>query len=122
MRDKEAGTFKGARLDRALGSLEWLDTFPDTSVTHMPMINSDHSPIMVTTRRGETKPTSRFHFQAARSTHERFEEVVSDVWNDNASVMVNTKNMDVVLSDWNRTTFGNIHAKKMKLIARIGRI
>lgn len=87
MRGRESGTFRGARLDRALASSEWLDTFPDTSVTHMPMIESDHSPLLVTTERVEARPRSRFHFQAAWTTHARFEEVVSEAWNDNAIVM-----------------------------------
>ncbi|XP_074304872.1 uncharacterized protein LOC141639712 [Silene latifolia] len=35
------------RLDRAYATQDWLDLFPSTSVLHLPILVSDHSPIML---------------------------------------------------------------------------
>lgn len=51
-------TFKGARLDRALGDGDRRLRFNEASVKHLPMIQSDHSPILINTqeRQGHRKP------------------------------------------------------------------
>ncbi|XP_031101868.1 uncharacterized protein LOC116005772 [Ipomoea triloba] len=46
-RGREEGTFKGARLDRALCSMDWLDQMKDTKVYHLTAFGSDHYPIMI---------------------------------------------------------------------------
>lgn len=45
-RGNDTATFKGARLDRGLCSVNWLDSFPSTKITHLPAIASDHAPIL----------------------------------------------------------------------------
>lgn len=122
MRGKGSESFKGARLDRALGSSDWLDTFPNTSVTHMPTLTSDHCPLKRSTERVEDRPRSRFFFQAAWPAHESFERVVLDNWKNTEKITTNAANMAWALTNWNRETFGNIHAKKRKLLARLGGI
>lgn len=122
MRGKESDTFKGARLDRALGSSEWMDMFPDTSVTHLPMFGSDHAPIRVTTDTERDHHRRRFFFQATWPSHKSFGKVVSNNWNEGDSIMSNARHMADVLAKWNKNTFGNIHARKRKLLARIGGI
>ncbi|XP_019160870.1 PREDICTED: uncharacterized protein LOC109157416 [Ipomoea nil] len=44
MRGIDTPSFKGARLDCALCNIEWNLRFSAASVTHLPMIGSDHSP------------------------------------------------------------------------------
>lgn len=119
MRGKGSESFKGARLDRALRSSEWLDIFPNTAVDHMPMINFDQSPIKVTTMLDGAGPKSIFHFQAAWTTHVNFDKVVSEVWNEDTSIMTNVNHLATAFTEWNRSTFGNIHARKRKLVARL---
>lgn len=36
MRGTEASTFRGARLDRVLSSVEWMEMFPHATNTHLP--------------------------------------------------------------------------------------
>ncbi|XP_031116794.1 uncharacterized protein LOC116020460 [Ipomoea triloba] len=64
-RGREGETFKGARLDRALCSTNWLDTFPDTSVTHLTMLKSDHCPILMEFDKPQARSHQRFMFQGA---------------------------------------------------------
>ncbi|XP_019178099.1 PREDICTED: uncharacterized protein LOC109173323 [Ipomoea nil] len=40
-------SFKGARLDRAICSVEWRLWFPDAEVIHLPRVSSDHTPLLV---------------------------------------------------------------------------
>lgn len=46
-RGKDGQNFRGARLDRALCTPEWLDKFPHLKVKHLPALKSDHSPILL---------------------------------------------------------------------------
>lgn len=122
MRGNEENTFKGARLDRALGSSEWMDMFSDTTVTHLPMFGSDHAPVKVTTVSEGEQLQPRFFFQAAWPLHDSFSTVVSENWNQDSTVMRNVQHMAGTFMTWNRRTFGNIHAKKRRLLARLGGI
>lgn len=122
MRGKSSESFKGARLDRALGSTKWMDTFPDTSIIHLPMFSSDHSPIKVVIGKGTEGPRNRFFFQATWPAHEDIDRVVSETWTNTTQITINTNHIAEALSKWNRDTFGNIHAKKRKLMARLGGI
>lgn len=120
MRGNRFDSFKGARLDRAIGTSERIDMFPNTSITHMPLFSSDHSPIKVSMEREGECPKRRFLFQATWPLHDNFVKVVSDTWKAVKSVMDNTKHMAEALWDWNINTFGNIHARKRKLLACLG--
>lgn len=46
-------------------------------------------------------------------------KVVKNNWVKENSVMENAKRMSGVISEWNKTSFGNIHQKKRRLLARI---
>lgn len=51
------------RLDRALANAAWISLYENYRVQHLPMVGSDHRPILL-----DTVPTTRvgrnFHFQA----------------------------------------------------------
>ncbi|XP_019186538.1 PREDICTED: uncharacterized protein LOC109181240 [Ipomoea nil] len=49
MRGINTTTFKGARLDRALANGDWRIRFPEARVEHLPMIASDHCPLLIDT-------------------------------------------------------------------------
>lgn len=39
-------TFKGARLNRGLGSVDWFENFPCMRITHLPAVTLDHIPLL----------------------------------------------------------------------------
>ncbi|KAH9770764.1 putative ribonuclease H protein [Citrus sinensis] len=85
------------RLDIAVCNDRWLIKHANSSVMHLPKIDSDHRPILVKfqnmdSRHGGPRP---FRFLAAWLTDER---------------------------RWNKEIFGNIIYRKRKLLARIGGI
>lgn len=40
-------TFTGAWLDRAMGNMEWNFVFEETTITHLPKIHPDHTPLLI---------------------------------------------------------------------------
>nr|GME00746.1 splicing factor 3B subunit 2 [Ipomoea batatas] len=82
-RGMENATFKGARLDRALCSMEWIERFGNTEVTHLPMVNSDHCPILISSASSSQTHSKSFKFQGAWTRHPRFLEAIKEAWNGN---------------------------------------
>lgn len=73
--------FKGARLDCALCSFKWLENFTNTTVTHLPSVNSDHTPLLIQTNRNvKDVANKRFTFQEAWTLHEDFINVMANNW------------------------------------------
>lgn len=118
-RGKDHNTFKGARLDRALCSPEWLEAFPDVIVKHLPKINSDHSPILIELDKRAGGNTKSFSFQQAWMTHPEFEKVIEENWNKESSTMENNLKLAPILEAWNREHFGNIFKRKDRLMRRL---
>ncbi|XP_019179248.1 PREDICTED: uncharacterized protein LOC109174466 [Ipomoea nil] len=123
MRGVNSTSFKGARLDRALSNIEWRSMFPNVSVLHLPMIQSDHSPLLVNTSETPQIPINRsFRFNMAWASHANFQPLVKSCWSTNRSLNSNKNEMAVALSSWNINTFGNIFHRKNRLLARLGGI
>lgn len=62
MRGKEAGTFKGARLDRAVYTTRLLELFSNFKVKNLPAYNSDYTALLVSLEHKNRKITERFDF------------------------------------------------------------
>lgn len=119
-RGTQQATFRGARLDRALGDIDWRVRFQKAGVKHLPMISSDHSPLLISTDGYKTdKRVPRFSFQVAWFTNKDLEEVVRNNWNRNLALTDNIHNLVPELKSWNDKVFGCIAKKKNRLMARI---
>lgn len=70
------------RLDRALCNNEWRIHFPDSGVTHLTQLKSDHRPIMLKLKHAPTPPQHDrpFRFQACWLTHDNFKEFMQASW------------------------------------------
>ncbi|KAL2929467.1 Epithelial membrane protein 2 [Bienertia sinuspersici] len=82
-------TRRSARLDRVLCNTEWASHFSNASVKHLPAIQSDHCPPLISLNgfsplRAINKP---FRFQAAWMTHEKFQGFVENSWNNEAPLV-----------------------------------
>ncbi|XP_073304620.1 uncharacterized protein [Primulina huaijiensis] len=120
MRGNNSNTFKGARLDRGVCTIEWREMFPEARVMHLPIIQSDHDPLLVKLH-GDKKYKCKgpFRFQAAWLTHSDFQNVIQHEWQDQRMLKDNVISLANVLTEWNSATFGNIHKRKRELISRI---
>lgn len=76
-RDPQARVWE--RLDRALANAAWISLHENYRVQHLPMVGSDHRPILL-----DTVPTTRvrrnFHFEAMWNRHESFLHQVMQSW------------------------------------------
>lgn len=105
--------FKGTRFDRALCNMEWGMRFQSSSVEHLVMTYSDHSPILVKTEAAHTsKRKDSFKFQATWLTNKTIFEVVENNLNKGGEFTENIQRISQVLTSWNREVFENIGKKK----------
>lgn len=73
------------RLDKVLASTEWCDKFPNASVSHLPIINSDNNPILlicehITPRKKHVARVEAHWFQ-----YHRFSDILKDIWHKRLS-------------------------------------
>ncbi|KAJ4833299.1 hypothetical protein Tsubulata_004319 [Turnera subulata] len=112
-----------ARLDRFICNDEWRIKFPEASVIHLPRIGSDHCPVLLKSGTTPPPPDRRpFRYLAAWQTHPGFGQFVMENWVSSTSFHDTIQHFMDKLKMWNRETFGNIHLRKKRLLARISGI
>ncbi|KAJ4828944.1 hypothetical protein Tsubulata_007388 [Turnera subulata] len=113
-----------ARLDRVLCNLRWLSVFPTMSVINLPLLSSDHRPILLrqTPQPGGPPPERPFRFQTAWTHHPDFKRFVTDQWVPHDKALEAAGNFIENVQQWNVQVFGNIHKRKRRLLARINGI
>lgn len=122
-RGSEDTIIKGARLDRVLANGDWCMRFQNTSVKHLPMLHSDHSPLLINLDcQQQRKKKHNFRFCAEWLMDKSFYDTVNQAWRQNDEFSDNIKNIIPTLEEWNRQVFGNLNQKKKRLLARIAGI
>ncbi|XP_031099806.1 uncharacterized protein LOC116004005 [Ipomoea triloba] len=120
-RGNSTGSAKGARLDRVLCITDWWNCFSDATVTHLPRLSLDHTPILLQVLRREvTRRLPKFRFQAAWLTNKGLRDVIQSTWDSDHHFMDNIPRMAETLGWWNKSTFGNILYRKKNILARLG--
>lgn len=67
-----------SRLDHAMANFQWICLYPSIVVEHLPIIGSDHGPILNNTMTHD-KPQN-FKFETKWLLDEKFMELVKSVW------------------------------------------
>ena len=118
---QDVSSFIMQRLDRALANLEWHTLFPDALVSHLTGTHSDHCPILLSLQHNPTWPHPRpFHFESFWLSHPEFPNIVDQAWALPALNLFETFcHFAVLVSAWNKSTFGNIFHRKKHILARI---
>ncbi|XP_031124346.1 uncharacterized protein LOC116027060 [Ipomoea triloba] len=120
VRGQVTGIDKGARLDRALCNVAWRQLFPESMVSHLPRLASDHAPLLITIEKRVSSLTRHyFKFQAAWFTDPSFMNLVRNSWVRTGDVCSNVNRVESALTIWNRSVFGNIHRRKKTVLARL---
>ncbi|KAF7802766.1 ribonuclease H [Senna tora] len=103
------------RLDKTFANTEWMQNFPDSWVNVLPVIASDHSPLVVQTKRNMERPRRRqFQFEAMWLQHPQLKNIVHSAWNYQGTglmaIQVQNKiqNVSKHLSRWHKENFGNL--------------
>ena len=109
------------RLDRCWANPAWKAFFDEASVSHLARVNSDHCPLLL-----KLKPSMRedlnkpFRFQSIWLSHNDFPGIVRDAWSGQQVNLADAISIFVSKAkDWNREIFGNVFAKKERLMARL---
>ncbi|XP_026377886.1 uncharacterized protein LOC113272227 [Papaver somniferum] len=104
------------RLDGALVNDKCNRKFPNSSITHLGPLTSDHLPIKLNTYNQWDDGPTLFKYFWEWIKHEESKPLIQESWNKNikgsASHKVN-KNLVIVkhtLNLWNKTSFGNINS------------
>ena len=109
------------RLDRGWANIDWLSTFPEYKLTHLPRVTSDHCPILVNLSVSKENGGQRpFRFEPNWTLDNRFLGVIDHAW-PRVDIPL-THKLDCTkeaLISWNRDTFGNIFVRKKAILARI---
>lgn len=113
------------RLDRCFANQNWIQTHLNASVTHLPRIYSDHSPLLVqiniSDRHNNSKP---FRLENCWYDHCEFKNIVSGCWlnNDHKTTY---SNFVYTIKNWSKVILGGFLKRKKKkncILARFKRI
>ncbi|WCJ44200.1 RNA-directed DNA polymerase (reverse transcriptase)-related family protein [Euphorbia peplus] len=112
------------RLDRAIGNCAWLQKFPNTVISHLQRIKSDHRPILFSVTSSIPKPRNgnMFRFVRAWMLHPEYIDFVNNSWDPAISLEANIRVVADQLQTWNKNIFGNIITRKKKLLNRLSGI
>jgi exonuclease III len=105
------------RLDRAIASFSWIQSFPNFSVTHLPAYSSDHNPLILNTSLPTPSLPRPFRFEEFWTRDPSCRVVISEAWSiapygsPSFCLTKKLKNTKRALKYWNHHYFGDIHAK-----------
>ncbi|XP_031120913.1 uncharacterized protein LOC116024153 [Ipomoea triloba] len=106
-------TFKAARLDRAVCNTEFQALWNIINVEHLPIIGSDHAPILVSfSNDNNFKGPKKFRFMAPWLIHPDFEKLVKENWKRDEPLRNNNENLARLLQSWNKEESGLIRLEK----------
>jgi len=119
----DIGTFIQERLDRYFANPQWCLLYPEAQVTHLPRCSSDHCPVLMEFQPNLNLRLNRpFRFQSFWLADDSFPNVVREAWSNNPGLYDAIKKFSTNAVEWNRVHFGNIFAKKRRVLARLGGI
>ena len=97
------------RLDRFFGNAEWCANFPNTSVFHLPMLYSDHAPILAVLNSVCRKANHPFRFENWWLLTEDFGETARQSWKKSHARLFHLKThyLGKDLCKWRRSKQNN---------------
>ena len=107
------------RLDRCLATADWFLKFPNSRVTHLHSVFSDHRPVWVELHRSGSKSRpsrKRFRFEEMWTLHQGCEDTIKRAWESRHrgtamfQVVEKIKVCREHLKKWSFTQFGSIRA------------
>ena len=110
------------RLVRLVCNKSWRNKVKKAQVSHLPRVQSDHCPILLSFDSNFRCNSHQcpFRFLAAWETHENWKVFVQEQWDREASFMEALAKFSNKARRWNLFVFGNIHPRKVRVLARIG--
>ncbi|XP_030923315.1 uncharacterized protein LOC115950217 [Quercus lobata] len=126
----EEGHTVWERLDRAVGTAEWLSMFPATKVVHLECGTSDHKPIMIHLLGIPKRINKPWRFEQMWMKDEGCREVIEDAWsyvhqgNPMSRVEGKVERCRKNLKWWSKVAFDNVtrSLRKKKELLRLAEV
>jgi hypothetical protein len=92
------------RLDRCLGNAEWCKVFPATTIYHLPMMYSDHAPILAVLNSTRPRTNKPFRFENWWLMEHDFQNIAQQSWQRSSTrdFSYKTKFLAADLKKWRR--------------------
>lgn len=122
---RDTSTLVKERLDKAVCDSQWCIEYPRSGLLNLPIIGSDHAPILLDTFLECEKLSFPFRFLTAWCRDDSCEEVIQNAWNckiggsHSFRLMVKTNNTKKALRTWNKEVFGRCDVKLKNLKNRL---
>ena len=114
MNKREEEDFVMERLDRAFGSVEWVDQYPFYSLKNLPIIRSNHGPILLDLEVQTPFRKRPFRFELMWLTHAGCKEIVHHAWElqSTGSRVAQLRNKFINVKqkalEWNKNVFEKV--------------
>ncbi|XXG83137.1 hypothetical protein AAC387_Pa10g0964 [Persea americana] len=112
--NRQGRSYVAVMLDRSLTNHAWSLSFPDALVQHLVRQNSNHSPILLSSRPTIAARYIPFKFEEMWISHPSFKDLVASVWSipveGNPEFILNQKlkSLKTRLKTWIKEVFGNL--------------
>lgn len=116
------------RLDRFVISPEGLPIFGDYTLSALPKVGSNHSPLVLKFSEEKRIFNSPFRFESMWLDHPTIQDCISKGWSTDfpgtlmAQVAKKFIHLKVILKEWKRQAFGNASQRKKDLKDQLGRL
>ncbi|XP_015159800.1 uncharacterized protein [Solanum tuberosum] len=113
------------RLDMALVNDNWLEKMPQTTITHLPSVGSDHCPLLFEMVAREEEHIKYFKFLSCWANHPNFLDMVKSCWERDVEgsnmwrFHQKLKRLSNTLSTWSRGEFDDIFMKVREYAERV---
>ncbi|XP_075669007.1 uncharacterized protein LOC142638831 [Castanea sativa] len=108
------------RIDRCFANPAWRTLYLEASVTYLPRDFPDHCLVLLElTRPPPTATEKPFRFHTMWMHHPDFPNVVRKTWEPNPNLQTAVKSFVDNAKQWNKSVFGNIFARKKRVLARL---
>ncbi|KFK31800.1 hypothetical protein AALP_AA6G160500 [Arabis alpina] len=120
-RGRMESTYIAKRLDRVLCNASARLRWQEASVTHLPFLSSDHTPLFIQlcpilVGNPRRRP---FRFEAAWLKHESFQDMLKSSWNGGTSTPKALEELREKLKKRNREVFGDVQKRREQLVDEI---
>lgn len=114
MNNREEEDFVMEKLERAFASVYWVDTYSNYALKNLPIIHSDHGPIILDFELHRPFRRRPFRFECMWTTHPTCENVVQQAWSIHTSgsrayqLENKLSNVRKDFVQWNKQVFGKV--------------
>ncbi|KAH0717174.1 hypothetical protein KY285_013205 [Solanum tuberosum] len=113
------------RLDKAMVNDKWLEIMPQTNISHLPSVGSDHTPLLMEMTVNDNQGIKYFKFLQCWVDNDSFMDTVTSYWNKevhgNPMWRWNQKmkKLTTTISAWSKKEFGDIYSKVKEFEERV---